>query len=363
VHRGAKRLGVLASGNASAALRLGDNLHKLLAIAAAVFSSCTVSALAAPAPTPAAAATPCNPTPSVWASDNGSGVYGFTAPYTQVCALFGSPGHPFNQTQGLATDHVGNLYVADTGNKRIVVFSNTGLFLNAFSTNTPYGVYAPHGVCVSRKGVIGVAGTPATSGGAVAVEFFNDAGTLIGYAMYPQFNGALFCAFDKEDDFFADGAAQRPAGQNIWYVTRGNVHTMGATLMLSNVGNGAYWLGLYASNSVSGNTLSAASVPISGPGCNYCERVRTWAISGNGAQGPRTLSLQATCDMTYYPGIANGIRQIAPNAIGKLFAADFGDSQVVRSGTCGGGNGSVMSTTYAQWHQYFGVALYPTGQY
>jgi hypothetical protein len=245
------------------------------------------------------------------------------------------------------------------------VFSKTGLFLYSFSTNSVNGAYTPRGVCVSRKGVVGVAGAPSSSAAPVAAEFFDNGGTLIGYATYPQFNSALFCAFDKQDDFFADGAAQRPPGQNIWYVRRGNVHTMGTPLMLSNAGNAGYWLGLYSANSVAGNTISAASVPISGPGCNYCERVRTWTVSGSGATGPIALTLQGTCDMTYYPGMTNGIRQIAPDAIGKLYAADFGDFEIVKSGTCGGGNGSVMSTMYMGGYgtQYYGIATYPTGQY
>jgi NHL repeat len=336
---------------------------KLLIVAVAAFLGCATDASAAPAPSPTGVTAPCNPTPSLWASEYGGIVHGFTAPFTEVCVLYGSPGQNFSSAQGLATDYNGHLYVTDTGNDRIVVFSQSGQFLYDFSTNSAYGTYSPHGVCVSRKGRIGVVGSSVPPGGPVSAEFFDRSGTLTGYATYPQFNTALLCAFDRQDDFFTDGTAQRPTGQNIFYVISGNFQTMGTPLLLSNAGSSAYWLGLFSGTFGGGNTLTASTVPTGGAGCNYCESIKTWAISHS--NGQITLSLLGSCNITNYPGITNAMRQIAPNAAGRLFAADFGDAEIVRSAPCLPGTGPVGAAPYTQggWTQYYGIAVYPTGQY
>lgn len=78
------------------------------------------------------------------------------------CTTFGVAGSgdgEFNRPCGIATDGVGRIYVADTGNNRIQVFAPDGKFWGKFGTqgSAPGEFNKPLGVCVSTSGLIYVA--------------------------------------------------------------------------------------------------------------------------------------------------------------------------------------------------------------
>ncbi|KPV50461.1 hypothetical protein SE17_26820 [Kouleothrix aurantiaca] len=78
--------------------------------------------------------------------------------------VFGSPGNgegQFADPRGLAIDPQGNVYVADTGNKRIVVTDSEGKFLFQWghAGNEPGAFNEPIGVAVDAQGDVYVADT------------------------------------------------------------------------------------------------------------------------------------------------------------------------------------------------------------
>jgi DNA-binding beta-propeller fold protein YncE len=78
-------------------------------------------------------------------------------------AEFGSPGKGRGQMSApmaMARDPFGCLFVADTGNNRIVKWSPDGLFLDHFPSVTGTATFRPQGLAVDRAGRIWVAETP-----------------------------------------------------------------------------------------------------------------------------------------------------------------------------------------------------------
>ena len=99
-------------------------------------------------------------TPTVWASSVGSNaVYGYTAANTAPCVTLTGPYNGINLSAPIALTLSVKpqwLYVADLSNDRIVVFAYQGVFVKAWTTNLSGQQYQPWGVCVSRKGIVGV---------------------------------------------------------------------------------------------------------------------------------------------------------------------------------------------------------------
>src|SRR5579871_555774 len=298
---------------------------------------------------------PCATAPNVWTSSLiFSQVYGYDTGGNLICTLTGlSPTNAFATTMGLGTNAAGHLFVADMAANQIVQFKSRGQFVNAWSTDIAGAVYQPMGICVSRTGLIGVADRALDNIGATNVEIFNAAGTMLGYATTPSLQSANYCAFDKAGDFFVNGTATPGSGggQQVWYLARGDI-AANATLTLSTVGNAAYWVGMYSQiNTSLTYSLSIASPPVTGTGCNsYCAPITTFQI-GNGTvppppHGPITLTLHSTCNVTGYPNNYNAVFQLAPLG-STLYMADFG-THSVQSATsiCTPGGGTAANAQF-----------------
>jgi len=354
-------------------------------------------AIASPAPQQgsfgaASGGGPCPTPPSLWASD--ADYYGAVTGYggtnmVPICVIGIStntppgfpPGFPtalLVGSMGLATDSSGTLYVADSGNNRIVEYTSTGALVTSFTTNISSTVHTPQAVCVTGK-FIGVVTTQNGANG--NVEIFDHTGTLVGSASAANLALGTYCAFDRSENLFMDGN-DYSGSSFIWYVRRQQLDTLGGTLTLSNAGSGG-WLGMYSRNTLS-QTISALTVPYSGPGCSYCVSLKTWSISS--VPGALTLTLQTTCTVTGYPGWqTESARQIAPAANGDLYIADWLNHKIERTAPCvNGGSLTVSQINPASipppvgftvpgilgyppstipGQLYWGVATYPTGQY
>jgi hypothetical protein len=343
---------------------------------------------------------PCATPPSLWASDlNGYGTitgYGGT-PLVPLCVFGMGPGPGLasflDDPRGLATDTPGTLYVADSNNFRVVRYTKTGVFLGAFlipGHGTPYPDI-PQSVCVApKKPLIGVALTN-INGLTGSVDVFDSAGTLLGSFTDANLKGANFCAFDRTGNLFVQGAGVS-GGSFTWYVNRLQVHTVGGTLTVANIGTG--WVGIHSSRSIPGTTISAASAPHVGPGCSsYCVDVRTWAVSGTvsaSTPGGLTLTVLTTCTIMGYPsGSSPSVRQVAPDTSGNLFIGDWLNHKIERVASCNSGGtlqastvnpatfpasvgivrtysvmaGFPLQTVVFPEQSYWGVATYPTGQF
>jgi len=121
--------------------------------------------------------------------------------YLQVTYIgsYGSAEGNFINPSGIATDAVGNFYVADLSNHRIQKFSHTGSYLSKFgSSGTAEGYFTnPIGIAIDVSGNIWVSDQH-------RIQIFNNAGTYlrkIGSSSYgsanEQFNTPHSIAFDK----------------------------------------------------------------------------------------------------------------------------------------------------------------------
>ncbi len=108
----------------------------------------------------------------------------------------------FSQPQGLALDTAGDLYVADTGNSRIQVY--TAGFKGTPTTINDPGE-SPASVTIDSKGNLGVTNILTTSGGPGSVSFFNKGGTLLTTLSNANFAKIIFDAFDDKGDLYIDG--------------------------------------------------------------------------------------------------------------------------------------------------------------
>ena len=355
-------------------------------------------ALAAPAPQQGSSgasqgAGPCTTPPALWASD--ADYYGAVTGYggtnmLPVCVIGISantpagfpPGFPtalLIGSMGLATDSSGTLYVADSGNDRIVEYTKTGALITSFTTNIGSTPHSPQAVCVTGK-FIGVVTTQNGANG--NVEIFDRTGSLVGSASAPNLALGTYCAFDRGENLFMDGN-DYAGGSFIWYVKRQQLDTLGGTLTLSNAGSGG-WLGMYSRNTPN-ETITALAVPYSGAGCSYCVSVKTWTISGTPGGG-LALTLLNTCTVTGYPGWqTESARQIAPSSTGDLYIADWLNHTIERTAPCVNGGSLAVSRinpatipppvgfnvpgimgfppSTIPGQLYWGVATYPTGQY
>ena len=158
-------------------------LELFLAAAAVAFAGCaggagtppTASGVAAPQARTGAHPALC--TPTVWASSLGNNaVYGYTAANSTPCVTLTGPynGLTLNAPITVAIGkNPQRLYVADLNNNRIAVFTYQGRFIKTWSTATGGQLFQPWGVCVSPKGIVGVANRQFNNSGPPGnVEFF-----------------------------------------------------------------------------------------------------------------------------------------------------------------------------------------------
>jgi DNA-binding beta-propeller fold protein YncE len=307
---------------------------------------------------------PCNLTPQVWASSLGTNkVYGYN-PASVVCKTLSGPynGLSLNAPIGLAISKGPRyLYVADLGNDRIVVFTYEGVFVKWLSTALYGQSYQPSGVCVSPKGVLGVANRQYNNTGAPGnVEFFlPTAASGSGPAGYAT--GVLesdqFCAFDRHGNFFVDGTANAASGggQQIAYLIAPHVGLNNQTLVNSGLGNTSFWAGMYSRiDAPLDDTLSVGT----SVGNSTTETVMNWTVTGLAVLAFAALPSYV---LTPYPATTDAVYQLAPSAggaAGTLYVADYGDNELLDTGAGGG-----AMANYAAVSGNVGVTTNPTGQY
>lgn len=304
---------------------------------------------------------PC--TPKVWATSlSPYAVYGYTAASSAPCVTLTGPynGLNLNAPITVAVSKKPKLvYVADLGNNRIVAFTYNGTYVKWLSTGYGGQLYQPWGVCVSQRGVLGVANRQYNNTGPPGnVEFFSPSAPS-GSTATGEANGVLtadqFCAFDRAGNFFVDGPTS--AGQKIAYLARAFVNLPGQTLIDSGLGTASFWVGMYSRiNSPADDTLSVGtSVPSSST-----QTIMNWKVAGPAA-GPLTFTSLSPYTLTSYPLSGNAVYQLAPTrggSTGNVLVADYGNNQTLTAPANGGSTSlynNVSSTT--------GVATRPTGQY
>lgn len=344
-------------------------LELFLAAAAVAFAGCaggagtppTASGVAAPQARTGARPALC--TPTVWASSLGNNaVYGYTAANSTPCVTLTGPynGLTLNAPITVAIGkNPQRLYVADLNNNRIAVFTYQGRFIKTWSTGTGGQLYQPWGVCVSPKGIVGVANRQFNNSGPPGnVEFFlpnapnnsTPSGVATGI-----FTSDQFCAFDRKGNFFVDGTTS--SGQKVAYLARAFVNMPAQTLVDSGLGTGSFWVGMYSRiNSPANDTLSVGT----SVGSSVTETVMSWKVSGP-AVGPLAFSPLASYTLTAYPATTDAVYQLAPTtggSSGTLYVADYGNSTVL-SAAANGGAVSVYNSVSGT----VGVATRPTGQY
>jgi hypothetical protein len=330
-------------------------------------------------------------TPRVWASDLGTNqVFGYALAGGAPCITLNGTEAPggtyFNAPFYLATDALGQLYVADLNNDRVVRYTKKGVFAPLPTASqvyeTDYGgqAFQPEGVCVTQKGILGVANRAYNNSGPTSVEVFNQSGTLIGFATNSGLTSAESCAFDKLGDLFLAGSTNN--GQQIYYLNRGLI-TLTATLVNSGIPNTSYWISLYSRINGGGDDyyLSAGSPPSTCAPGPFCAPISTWKLSNTAAgNGPPpasgTIHFQPApatpwlCTINGYPNNYDAVYQAAPQkgaGNASLFIADYANSSIEESGPAScpdNANGSQANPTiFAAPAAPVGVATYPTGQY
>lgn len=301
--------------------------------------------------------------PKVWATSlSPYAVYGYTAPSSAPCVTLTGPYNGLNINAPI-TVAIGakpkRLYVTDLNNNRILVFTYNGAFVKWWSTAYGGALFQPWGVCVSNRGIVGVANRQYNNTGPPGnVEFFSPSapsGSQPSGEASGVFIADQFCAFDKNGNFFVDGTTS--SGQKIGYLARAFVNTPGQTLIDSGLGTASFWVGMYSRiNNPVDDTLSVGtSTPSS-----TTQIVMNWKVSGP-AVGPLTFSALSPYTLTSYPSTVNAMYQLAPTpggSTGKLFVADYGANQVLGAPANGG-----SVALYNNLNSTTGVATRPTGQY
>jgi NHL repeat-containing protein len=306
----------------------------------------------------------CPPPPVVWASDLHSPpeVVGYDAAGNQCIVLLGGGG-AFAAPFGLATDSAGRLYVADVNNARVVVFANNGAFLSVL--NDPPG-QQPIGVCVSTKGIVGVANRPSASTGTGIVEFYKN---YLAPNPFNQASGVLtvfdFCAFDKRGDFFTDGTINYSGGGTlIAYLRYNNVFVPNPPLQVCPIADcnaTHFWVGMYSHIRVPPqNILSVADeVTPNIENFNVTLAANPLLNFAEGAPG-----VPAVTALAGYPAGANRLYQVAPTTglgvASRIYMGNYGAGQIEQV-CCIWGGGAVG--LYNNLTNAVGVATNPTGQY
>jgi hypothetical protein len=116
-----------------------------------------------------------------------------------------------SEPQGVATDAAENLYVANTLNSNIFVYSKpytaSGLTLNDADQ-------FPVGVAVSKTGIVGVTNVQSVAGGPGNVRFYAKGSTVACATVNdPNWSQFFFDAFDASGNLFIDG--RNPSGTTI----------------------------------------------------------------------------------------------------------------------------------------------------
>ena len=118
-----------------------------------------------------------------------------------LCAILTGP--PFSNPQGIATDRLNNLYVADTGSSTILRYSPPNYNGTPFVMKDP-GEY-PLDVAVDPKLNVAVTNIETTSGGPGNVVLYSSGSQLpTGSAQDHAFTSPRFAAFDRSNKLYLD---------------------------------------------------------------------------------------------------------------------------------------------------------------
>lgn len=301
--------------------------------------------------------------PHVWGDDlNGNTVSGYGAPTpAAACILLTgtgvSPTPSFNSPEALATDHNGNLFVADALNGMVDEFTKKGAYVTSFSTNS----MTPHGVCVSKPygqattEVLGVAGSGITG---PSVQFF-DVATPPNPIESGTGGNIVWggdCAFDRQGNFFVDGF---DSNANFWIewatVEALQLGTRPVPLTVAtNVGN-AFWAGMY----VRKDTPKVLSVWNQGFNTTT-QDVDNFTITYSGANTTGLGTTLAPYTFSSWPNSSGFLdfEQCAPDRNGYTYFSDNYANEILY----GPSNGGALSV-YQPLSSAYGVATHPTGQY
>lgn len=106
--------------------------------------------------------------------------------YLMQFGISGKNDGQFMEPRGVAVDHQGNIYVADTMNERVQKFDSGGKFLLKFSSNgTDDGQFHPYGITVDKSGFVYI-----TDVGNQRIEKFDSLGNfLLKFGTRGQNNG------------------------------------------------------------------------------------------------------------------------------------------------------------------------------
>jgi hypothetical protein len=135
------------------------------------------------------------------ANDGFGGVYKVSAS-GKIKTVSAPSGSSWNMPQGVAIDAKGNVYIADTGNSRVVVLNKGGHSIAILQDPGQF----PVDVGVAADGTIGVTNLISTSGGSGSVSFYSSlkakSPTSVATGLFYE---DYFGAFDAQDNFYVDG--------------------------------------------------------------------------------------------------------------------------------------------------------------
>jgi hypothetical protein len=181
--------------------------------------------------------------------------------------------------------------------------------------------------------------------------------------MFTQASGVLntfsWCAFDKRDNFFADGTVNYSGGgTKIVYLPAAQVFAGGSqTMNDSFLGTASYWMGMYVQIGFQHNLTVGVAAPTI--------QLQNFKITPAGvptapAGWPRITTLAG------YPATSNPFYQAAPTTGGPaatIVIADYGNSTVISAPVGGALQAGGTTSLYTSLSTTVGVATSPTGQF
>ncbi|MFY9738093.1 MAG: hypothetical protein WAK11_03480 [Candidatus Cybelea sp.] len=162
--------------------------------------------------------------------------------FSNVVSVFDSKGRlqtrlekGINAPFGLTTDSAGNLYVANSQDANVLVYSQP--YKSVSSTLNEPGQY-PLDVAVSKAGLVGVMSATAPSGGGNVTFYKKGATSACANVGDSNWNEVSFGAFDASGNLFVDGV-DRSGNPLVGEVSGGCAATSLTTLSVGNTLSGA----------------------------------------------------------------------------------------------------------------------------
>ena len=149
---------------------------------------------------------------TIWLSDAGTNAL-YKCSYKKCTSV----GSGLSEPQGIAADAKGNVYVADTANARIVVFSKAGKQIDVLSEPGEY----PVDVAVAPDGTVGVTNIISTTGGNGDIVFYAGGATSPTSTATGLLADFYYGSFDKAGNFYNDGE-DSSGGIHVGVVAKGS---------------------------------------------------------------------------------------------------------------------------------------------